>query len=249
MAPDSTIHLVRHAQGYHQLPLSHPDISLHDPELTPYGREQCQRFCAQFTHHKDINLLCASPMRRTLLTTLLAFEPEVSRGMRVVTLPDAQETTDAPSDIGSPPSTLMKEFGDQIDYSNLSDDWYLKTAHNAVDHASLFARARRLRRWLRERKEKEIVLVTRGAFAHFISGNVDEKGQQIGKQTFVSPFAKWHEHKSDGIITGEYWNNIMERSFSFRHKDDDKAVFVETVESERKTITNEHIKHDEEVQM
>ncbi len=189
MAPDSTIHLVRHAQGYHQLPLSHPDIGLRDPELTSYGREQSQRFCAQFTHHKDIDLLCASPMRRTLLTTLLTFEPEVSGGMRVVALPDAQETTDAPSDIGSPPSTLMKEFGDQIDYSNLSNDWYSKTGHNAVDHASLLARARRLRRWVRGRKEKTIVIVTHGAFAHFITGNIDEKGQQIGEQNFVSPLA------------------------------------------------------------
>ena len=198
MAPDSTIHLVRHAQGYHQLPLSHPDIGLHDPELTPYGREQCQRFCAQFTHHKDVDLLCASPMRRTLRTTLMAFEPEVARGMRVIALPDAQETTDTPSDIGSAPSTLMEEFGDQIDYSNLSDDWYLKMGNNAVDYASLLARARRLRRWVREREEKDIVVVTHGAFAHFITGNVDEEGQQIGEQNDEYRISKVTEYVADG---------------------------------------------------
>lgn len=181
MAPNSIIHLVRHAEGYHQLPLSHPDINLHDPELTPNGRKQCQRFRAQFTRHEQVDLLCASPMRRTLLTALLAFEPEVARGLKVVAVADAQEATDAPSDTGSPPSTLIKEFEDRVDYHNLSDDWYVKTGHNAVDHRSLFVRARALRQWIRERKEEEIVVVTHGYFAHFITGDVNEKGEQMGK--------------------------------------------------------------------
>lgn len=182
MAPDSTIHLVRHAQGYHQLPLSHPDVNLRDPELTPYGREQCQRFCAQFTRHEEVNLLCASPMRRAILTALLAFEPEVARGMTILALPDAQEATDVPSDTGSTPSTLTQEFGDQVDCQNLSDEWFVKAGYNAVDQVSLFARARALRRLLREREEKEIVLVTHGYFAHFITGNIDGNGEQIGEQ-------------------------------------------------------------------
>ena len=181
MALDSTIHLIRHAEGYHQLPPSHPDVVLHDPELTPYGREQCQQLCAQFTCHQKVDLLCASPMRRTLLTTLLAFGPELARGLKIVALPDAQEAKDVPSDTGSPPSILMEEFGDRIDYSKLSDDWHVKTGHNAVDHVSLLARARALRRWLREREEKEIVLVTHGHFVHFITGHIGENGEQLGE--------------------------------------------------------------------
>ncbi|KAK4691538.1 hypothetical protein P7C71_g5479, partial [Lecanoromycetidae sp. Uapishka_2] len=221
MAPNSTIHLIRHAEGYHQLPPSHPDISLHDPELTPNGREQCQRLRVQFTRHEQVDLLCASPMRRTLLTALLAFEPEVARGLNIVAVADAQESTSAPADTGSPPSTLIREFGDRIDCHNLSDDWYVKTGHNAVDDISLFARARALRQWLRGRKEKEIVVVTHGSFAHFITGDINEHGEQIGG----------------------YWNNVMERSFCFQHEKDDDAKFVETVESREKTATDEHIKY------
>ena len=37
----------------------------------------------------------------------------------------------------------------------------------------------------------------------------------------------------------------MERSFSFQHEDDDDAVFVETVDSRKKTAADEHIKHHE----
>lgn len=121
-------------------------------------------------------------MRRTILTALLAFEPEVARGMKIITLPEAQEATDVPSDTGNPPSTLMKEFGDQVDYSNLSDDWYVKDGRNATDRLSLFARAKALRWWVRERPENEIVVLTHGYFAHFITGNIDENGEQIGEQ-------------------------------------------------------------------
>lgn len=225
MAPDSTIHLIRHAQGYNQLPQSHPDTNVRDPVLTPYGREQCYQLRTQFPRHKEVDLLCASPLRRTLLTTLLAFEPEVAqRGMQIVALPDAQEGTDVPSETGSPLSVLKQEFGDQqIDYSNLSDDWYVKTGRNAVDRGSLFARARALRRWLRDREEKEIVLVTHGYFAHFITGNIDEH---------------------NGEQTGEYWNNIMTRSFTFQHENDDEAAFIKTDESSKKTAADEQIKHD-----
>ena len=103
--------------------------------------------------------------------------------MKILAVPDAQEGTDVPSDTGSPLSTLKREFGDQIDYGELSnnDEWFVKTGKNAVDQASLFARARAVRRWLREREEKEIMLVTHGYFAHFLTGNIDGKGEQVGK--------------------------------------------------------------------
>ena len=181
MALGSTIHIIRHAEGIHQIPQPHPE-AINDPELSPDGQEQSRRLCAQFPHHQKVDLLCASPLRRTLLTTLLAFEPEVARGLKVIALPDAQEATAVPSDTGSPASALRKEFGDQVDYSNLSEDWYVKTGYNAVDLVSLRARARALRRWLRERDEKLIVLVTHGHFAHYITGHIDDNGEQTGQQ-------------------------------------------------------------------
>lgn len=95
--------------------------------------------------HEHVDLLCASSMRRTLLTTLLAFEPKVKRGLRIVAVADAQEGIDVPAETGSPPHVLTEELRDRIDYRGLSDDWYVKRARNAVDYASLFARARALR--------------------------------------------------------------------------------------------------------
>ena len=39
-------------------------------------------------------------------------------------------------------------------------------------------RAAKLRRWIKQRPEKEVVLVAHGFFNHYITGEVDEKGEQ-----------------------------------------------------------------------
>ena len=59
MAP--TLHLVRHAQGYHNL--SKEDELLHDPDVTPLGERQCDELRASFPYHHrrpvHTRLLCA----------------------------------------------------------------------------------------------------------------------------------------------------------------------------------------------
>lgn len=175
-----TVHIVRHAQGYHQLPLGHPDTSHLDPELTPYGLKQAAHFSQNFQLHGKIDLLCTSPMKRTIRTALVAFKQDVDNGHRIVLLPDAQEATDVPSDTGSKIEELQRVFGDVIDTTHLHTDWYLKRGVNATDTVTLRARAARLRTWLRKQLANEIVLVTHGFFAHFLTGNIDEAGEQTG---------------------------------------------------------------------
>jgi broad specificity phosphatase PhoE len=114
MAPKTTIHMVRHAEGHHQLPENHTDTSIHDPTLTTRGIAQSKHFSEIFPYHDQTDLLCASPCRRTIQTALFVFEPETKRGLKIVALADAQEGTDAPSDTGSDIPTIRKEFGDAI---------------------------------------------------------------------------------------------------------------------------------------
>ena len=180
MAPNSTIHIIRHGQGYHQLANDEPDTKLHDPALTTHGIKECQGFCVEFPYHSQIDLVCASPLQRTIQTAGLAFQPETERGLKVIAVPDAQEGTDALSDTGSKKDFLKEKFGDLVDYNLLVGKWYEKTGDQAVDTKSLRERAKRLRIWLRSRKEENIVVVTHGFFAHFITGHIDEKGEQFG---------------------------------------------------------------------
>lgn len=112
---------------------------------------------------------------------MLCFEPEIKRGLKIIPLPDAQETTALESDTGSSPAKIKEEFGDVVDCSDLKEDWYVKTGRNATDSLSLRARAKAVRLWLRERQEKEVVLVAHGVIAHHITGNIDSHGQQTGE--------------------------------------------------------------------
>jgi len=179
------IHILRHAAGLHQLPDGSSDTSHRDAELSPHGRAECATFLTStFPHalYDSIDLLCASPLRRTIQTAQLAFAPCITRGLRVVCLPDAQEGTADLSDMGSPVEELRARFGDAgIDYSHVEPGWYEKTGRNEVSVEALRGRARDLRKWLGGREEREIVLVTHGVFAHYLTGDIADDGQQLGE--------------------------------------------------------------------
>lgn len=182
MAPYSTLHLVRHAEGYHQLPRDHPHVHIRDALLTETGKQQAKEFCSTFPYHDRTDLLCASPLQRTLQTAQLAFAPELGRGMTILAVPEAMEAGPDPSDTGSPASNLRKNFDSGVvDFHLLTEDWFVKAGINAPNDPHLRERARRLRHFLRARPEKNIVLVTHGLFAHYVTEHVDPDGHQTGK--------------------------------------------------------------------
>ncbi|KAJ4306037.1 hypothetical protein N0V88_000832 [Collariella sp. IMI 366227] len=183
------IHLVRHAQGFHNL--CEANHSLSDPDLTPLGKEQCAHLAKTFPHHNQVTHLLASPLRRTLYTCLLSFAPALdhlkSQGggegeVKITALPDLQEVSPLPCDTGSPPSALSKEFDGEVDFTQVSDGWNDKISASSPyepEMEKLEARARRARNWMREvgrewenagRGDAHIVAVTHGGFLHFLTG-------------------------------------------------------------------------------
>ncbi len=171
-----TIHLVRHAQGYHNLSVENQ--SIRDPDLTPLGEQQCRDLRAAFPHHAAVTRLVASPMRRTLYTCLLAFATD-NDGRRITALDTLQELSDEPSDTGSSVARLADEFGnDKVDLSQVRDGlWTDKMGDTPFEPTKdkIEARAREARRALRDMTAGEddaaahIVVVTHGAFLHFLT--------------------------------------------------------------------------------
>lgn len=171
MAP--TIHLVRHAQGWHNLSVENETIP--DPELTPFGKQQCAELRESFPYQSQISKLVASPMRRTIVTADLAFgRPDL---LPITLLDTLQELADLPSDTGSEPEELKAEFGAKIDLTNVRKGWNSK-----FDPASPFeptlekivARAKASRRFLRDLAsglddDAHLVVVSHGAFLHWLS--------------------------------------------------------------------------------
>ena len=162
MAPK--IHLVRHAQGLHNL--NAENTKIHDPDLTPLGEQQCVELQKKFPHHHGVDLIVSSPIRRTLYTALLSFEDDIkTKQLTIIALPDLQETSDLPCDTGSSPSHLANEFASyQIDFTHVQPGWNVKTGKWGPDKEAITKRAQDAREWLAKRPEKEIVVVTHGSY-------------------------------------------------------------------------------------
>lgn len=184
-----TIHLVRHAQGHHNL--RKENETLPDPDLTALGVQQCAALRAQFPHHHKLQALVASGMRRTLHTCIRAFGPDTGADTSsdsdtehhlypVIALDTLQECSDAPSDTGSSREKLAAEFGANVDVSRIRDGWDSKGEGSYFEPSleKLPARARDARLALREiaaglgdgdDDDAHVAVVSHGAFLHFLT--------------------------------------------------------------------------------
>ncbi|KAF2089104.1 phosphoglycerate mutase-like protein [Saccharata proteae CBS 121410] len=205
--PPHVVHFVRHAEGFHNL---HEDMSIPDPDLTEHGKKQAQHLCDIFPYHDRVDLVCASPIRRTIQTALIGFQPWISqKGHRILCVPRGQESSSDPADTGKSPDELALEFGEIVDLRRCTEDWNSKNGRWASDVESLGQRAKELRQLLKERPEKEVVCVSHGDFLHHVTGNINDEGEQVGGD----------------------WKNAEFRSYRFVDDGGDDAMIEELEES------------------
>ncbi|KAI1812404.1 histidine phosphatase superfamily [Poronia punctata] len=225
MAP--VIHLVRHAQGYHNLRLENQ--WMRDPDLTDLGKKQCSELRNTFPYHDKLTHLIASPLRRTIYTCKLSFgddddnNKEKKKKKKIIALQDAQEVSLYPCDVGTDKEKLKEEFGDdEVDFSLVGGDWNDKSpeSDNFPEPGKLETRTRRARLWLRDLVKQQtgdadedahVVLVTHGGILHFITE--DWRGIASGH--------------------GTGWQNTEYRSYEFADKtgQDPNASLKELPES------------------
>ncbi|KAK4508395.1 hypothetical protein PRZ48_002133 [Zasmidium cellare] len=204
-----TIHCVRHAQGYHNLTTA--NHHMHDPLLTPYGEQQCRDLQTVFPNQSSIDLIVASPIKRTLNTALLSFADIIaSKNLTVIALPELQETSDLPCDTGSEPEELRREFeGKAVDLELVKEGWNGKRGKWAPNGRAIEKRAREARVWLQNRTERNIVVVTHGGFLHYFTEDFHDQDRFAG--------------------TG--WANTEFRSYAFSTHEPEEAHLIETQES------------------
>ncbi|KAL8833236.1 MAG: hypothetical protein Q9170_004400 [Blastenia crenularia] len=161
MAP--TMHLVRHAQGYHNLNRNNKVIP--DPLLTPVGEQQCLQLRDSFPYHSEIDLLVTSPMHRTLQTTLRSFSLEIDRGVPCIAIPELQECGDEPCNTGKDPELLKWSFvGSPINFDLVVEEWNSRRGvWGSKSVQSQQTRAWNALKWLKARDEREIVVVAHDA--------------------------------------------------------------------------------------
>ncbi|QIX02300.1 hypothetical protein AMS68_007817 [Peltaster fructicola] len=215
MAP--TIHCVRHAQGFHNLSVA--NHSMQDPLLTEFGQQQCAQLQKDFPFHDKVDLIVASPLKRTIYTALLGFSKDIhEKELEIIGLPELQETSDLPCDTGSAPAEVAKEFaGKPVDLSLVAQGWNNKQGRWAAEADAINRRARDARKWLMARPEKDIVVVTHGGFLHYFTED------WTGSDKFA----------------GTGWANTEFRSYTFDMSKPEEAHLIETPES-RKRRAGDH---------
>jgi len=234
MPSQPRIHLVRHAQGFHNLGFEFH--SLPDPKLTPLGESQCAALQSKHfppQSQSNISLVTASPLSRTLHTAHLTFSPALSNGKcqpLILAVPDAQETSDFPCDTGSDVDVLRGIIAEQnwkVDLSLVNEGWNIKTVNNRYSPASraIQRRARDARILLRQKarelaeagdEDVEIVLVAHGGYLHYLTDDWEDSDK----------------------LAGTGWENCEFRTYTFERDfmsdSDEEAYFSETMESRRR---------------
>ena len=240
MAP--TIHLVRHAQGFHNLAPENDFIQ--DPELTPLGEEQCAALRAAFPDHARVTHLVASPLRRTLATAVAAFGTPALYPLTALDV--LQEVSDAPCDTGSGLERLRGDFGDKVDLARVRAEWMEKGEGSVFEPTleALTARAKESRRALRDiagNGDEHVVAVSHGGFLHFLTDDWQGIPGGSGEPLVLPSPCRFRSRPlpenpltADTVATG--WANCEYRSYHFVDPTgaDEDAALVETDESWRR---------------
>ena len=181
--PRKLLHIVRHAEGFHNTERKHVAERSHDARLTPKGEAQCAALRAALGELAAFSspslLVVASPLTRTLQTASLCFP-----GARIVALEEVRETCNFRCDGRRSLASIRPEFP-AVDFSHVADDADALWAHYEARHGgaaeyrghresadlpALAARASRARAWLAARPETTIVVVSHCAFLGMVLG-------------------------------------------------------------------------------
>ncbi|KAF2003781.1 phosphoglycerate mutase family protein-like protein [Amniculicola lignicola CBS 123094] len=245
------LYLVRHAEGEHNAtvtcilvnPLCHIDppqrnFQFRDLILTSKGQSQCATLRSTFPYHDEIDLVLSSPQRRAIQTAVLSFGPILARNeVKYMALPLAQEVSDMGCDTGFPKDELEALIPGLFEGSDLRFDvekivrgvdgvpkgWNVKTGYYAYTREAISQRASDLRSWLFQRSEDKIILVTHGAFLHFLTEDWDV----------------------DDPLSGTAYNHCEVRIFDFKETSTAKeAHLIETKESKETRGANEKEKDE-----
>ena len=175
---------IRHAEGRHnkdsrELANYYPErlgetMTYWDAQLTALGREQCFTLATKLQWRQRSGLpqlVAVSPLTRTLETASLAFPNESVHGWRppFVATSLARERIDVHTCDGRRPRSILAEEYPHVDFSEIAAEEDEMWAHKEnqptpLDSLACMARGRNLLRWLWQRPEQDIAIVTHWVF-------------------------------------------------------------------------------------
>jgi len=164
------------------------DTFIFDAELTPKGVSQVQDL-KQNLSGLPFELIVVSPLRRAIQTTLIAFEEEIKRGVPVIVHPLVREQMTASDDVGTYrhdleslyphlsfnmlPERDFWWYNDQPELRQSMGDFcnrYIAQSGMMEPPDVAMARIKEFEKWLAERTEKMIAVVSHGTIIRKITG-------------------------------------------------------------------------------
>ncbi|KAF5986237.1 phosphoglycerate mutase family protein [Fusarium bulbicola] len=224
------IYCICHGQGFHNVGAG--CYTLPDPHLTSLGEEQNMALReVAFSDQSKISLVLASPLRRTLQSAYFVFQLALQGNSKcqpeIIAIPDAQETSDDPCDVGTDPSVLRKVVAENnwpVDLSLVKDGWNVKAlgTRYSPESNAIAARARDARIFIRQKirqlieqgdTDPQVALVRHGGFLHYFADDWED--------SWLNP--------------GTGWKNCETRSYVFEqdvmNDTDVEARITETTEN------------------
>lgn len=147
------LHLIRHAQGFHNVSKDYRNPDFKDAQLTPYGINQCKQLSHRLIE-EDIHVDCiiCSPMRRAIQTAYYSFEhfffnddqlnntndnKKIDPPFPIVACENWRETVNYVCDVRLTKEELMKDFP-FVDFTKIEHDhdpiWkYYEDLHGSHD--------------------------------------------------------------------------------------------------------------------
>ena len=166
------IYLIRHAQSEANaaIDLDNPTF-YYDARLTNLGKEQTLKTRKKLAN-VDFDLMISSPLTRTLQTFSLVFPLPINN---TIVLPLVREHLDHSCDVGRQPEILKKEFP-HFNLATLKKFWWNndklidEKAINQESIENLDIRVEKFKKWICERDEQTIAVVSHGTFISRIIG-------------------------------------------------------------------------------
>ena len=160
------VYLIRHAQSEANASLDLDDPTIYyDPRITNSGKQQAV-ITRKLLANIDFDLIVCSPLTRALQTFKCIFPRPIQN---TVVLSLVREYLNDSADVGSQPNTLKKEFAN-FDFSGLRKFWWnndVPIDEKEINYESiqnLDARAKKFKKWIDERNERKIAVISHGTF-------------------------------------------------------------------------------------
>jgi broad specificity phosphatase PhoE len=180
------LHLIRHAEGTHNVHSDYRNPAHIDARLTPLGRQQCAELQKQLIQQKlTVDCIVTSTLSRAIQTAQLSFHQQLSTNtVPLIACEEWRETVNYLCDTRRHLSELKADYPD-VDFSavNTQDDriWdryermlgphdTYTTHRESKDYNALALRAESAWRFLLDRQEKSIAVVSHSAlFMHMFT--------------------------------------------------------------------------------